>query len=187
MGAIDPLSLSCRVMSLSGEKEITVSSGLMWRLAPGLGSSQAQAYLLHSQELWPDLCLTPEGTDQWLDSLHYILHSTLHSSLHSISWPSLSWNIIDLVFTQNQNKAHHFPSPEVLAKFSGSDTSSRSHNVQSGGYNLSQLNSKSNIQDNFWNLEIKSFHLAPRFMGLNALLMEKSPPKDSTEVLSSPL
>ena len=52
---------------------------------------------------------------------------------------------------------------------------------------LGQFNSKSNIQDEFWNLEIKSFHLAPRFLGLNALLMEKSPPKDSTEVLSPPL
>ena len=41
---------------------------------------------------------------------------------------------------------------------------------------LSQFNSKFNIQDGFWNLEIKSFHLAPRFMGLNALLGEKSPP-----------
>ena len=52
---------------------------------------------------------------------------------------------------------------------------------------LGQFNSKSNIQDDFWNLEIKSFHLAPRFLGFNALLMEKSPPKESTEVLSSPL
>ena len=52
---------------------------------------------------------------------------------------------------------------------------------------LGQFASKSNIQDEFWNLEIKSFPLAPRFLGLNALLMEKSPPKDSTEVLSSPL
>ena len=52
---------------------------------------------------------------------------------------------------------------------------------------LGQFNSKSNIQYEFWNLEIKSFHLAPRFLGLNALLMEKSPPKDSTKVLSSPL
>ena len=50
---------------------------------------------------------------------------------------------------------------------------------------LGPFNSKSNIQDEFWNLEIKSFHLAPRFMGLNALLIEKSPPKDSTEVLNS--
>ena len=50
-----------------------------------------------------------------------------------------------------------------------------------------QYNFKSNIQDEFWNLEIKSFHLAPRFLGLNALLMEKTPPKDSTEVLSPPL
>ncbi len=32
---------------------------------------------------------------------------------------------------------------------------------------LSQYNFKFNIQDEFWNLEIKSFHLAPRFMGLN--------------------
>ena len=52
---------------------------------------------------------------------------------------------------------------------------------------LSRFNSKSNIQDEFWNLEIKSFPLAPRFLGLNALLMKKSPPKDSTEVLSPPL
>ena len=52
---------------------------------------------------------------------------------------------------------------------------------------LGQFNSKSNIQDEFWNLEIKSFYLAPRFLGLNELLMEKSPPKDSTEVLSPPL
>ena len=43
------------------------------------------------------------------------------------------------------------------------------------------------LKGEFWNLEIKSFHLAPRFLGLNALLMEKSPPKDATEVLSSPL
>ena len=50
---------------------------------------------------------------------------------------------------------------------------------------LSQFNSKFNIQDEFWNLEIKSFHLAPRFMGLNALLIEKSPPKDSTEFIVS--
>ena len=52
---------------------------------------------------------------------------------------------------------------------------------------LGQFNSKFNIQDEFWNQEIKSFHLAPRFLGLNALLMKKSPPKDSTEVLPSPL
>ena len=50
---------------------------------------------------------------------------------------------------------------------------------------LSQFNSKSNIQDEFWNLEIKSFHLAPRFMGLNAILIEKSPPKDLTEFIVS--
>ena len=42
---------------------------------------------------------------------------------------------------------------------------------------LGQFNSKSNIQDEFWNLENKSFHLAPTVMGL---LMEKSPAKDST-------
>ena len=51
---------------------------------------------------------------------------------------------------------------------------------------LSQFKSKSNIQDEFKNLEIKSFHLAPRFMGLNALLMEKFPSKDLTEVLKFP-
>ena len=50
---------------------------------------------------------------------------------------------------------------------------------------LSHFNSKFYIQDEFWNLEIKSFHLALRFMGLYALLMEKSPSKDSTEVLNS--
>ncbi len=50
---------------------------------------------------------------------------------------------------------------------------------------LSQFNSKSNIQDEFWNLEIKSFHFAPRFIGLNVLLMEKSPLKDSTEFILS--
>ena len=52
---------------------------------------------------------------------------------------------------------------------------------------LSQFNSKSNIQDEFWNLEIKSFHLAPRFMGLNVLLMEKSAPKDTTNFILSRL
>ena len=50
---------------------------------------------------------------------------------------------------------------------------------------LGQFNSKFNIQDEFWNLEIKSFHWAPRFMGLNALLIEKYPPKDSTEFIVS--
>ena len=48
---------------------------------------------------------------------------------------------------------------------------------------LSQFNSKFNIQDEFWNLEIKSVHLAPRFMGLNALL--KSPPNDMTKFIVS--
>ena len=50
---------------------------------------------------------------------------------------------------------------------------------------LSQFNSKFNIQDEFWNLKIKSFHLALRFMGLNASLVEKSPSKDTTEVIPS--
>ena len=50
---------------------------------------------------------------------------------------------------------------------------------------LGQFNSKSNIQDEFWNLEMKSFQLTPRFMGLNALLMERSPAKDLTEVIPS--
>ena len=52
---------------------------------------------------------------------------------------------------------------------------------------LCQFSSKFNIQGEFWNLEIKSFHLAPRFMGLYALLMKLSAPNTLTEVLSSPL
>ena len=47
---------------------------------------------------------------------------------------------------------------------------------------IMQFNSKSNTQDEFW---IKSFHLAARFMGLNVLLMEKPPPKDSTKFILS--
>ena len=50
---------------------------------------------------------------------------------------------------------------------------------------LGQFDSKSNIQGEFWNLEIKSFYLAPRFMGLNSLLIEKYPPKESTEFIVS--
>ena len=50
---------------------------------------------------------------------------------------------------------------------------------------LCQFSSKFKIQGEFWNLEIKSFHLAPRFMGLNALLMEKSARKDLTEFILS--
>ena len=35
-----------------------------------------------------------------------------------------------------------------------------------------QFKSKSHIQGHFWKEEIKSFHLTPRLMGLQALLME---------------
>ena len=38
--------------------------------------------------------------------------------------------------------------------------------------NLGQLKSKSPIQGHFWKLEIKGFHLAPRFMGFYSLLMK---------------
>ena len=37
---------------------------------------------------------------------------------------------------------------------------------------LGLFKSKSLIQGHFWKLEIKSFHLAPRFMGFYSLLMK---------------
>ncbi len=43
------------------------------------------------------------------------------------------------------------------------------------------------IQGQFCNLEIKSFHLAPRLMGLHALMMEILAPKVLTEVIRPPL
>ena len=44
---------------------------------------------------------------------------------------------------------------------------------------------KSHIQGQFWNLEIKGFHLAPGFMGLQALWWEIWAPNDLAQFIPS--
>ena len=44
---------------------------------------------------------------------------------------------------------------------------------------LRQMKSKSHIQGHFWKLEIKSFHLAPRFIGFFSLFLMILAPKST--------
>ena len=46
---------------------------------------------------------------------------------------------------------------------------------------LGQIESKSHVQGHFQKLEIKGFHLAPRFMGLYSLMMKIYTPEKKTQ------